>query len=210
MIKKQSSPMTRNRSLLFLIAFFCIAIGLPAEAGSERPGKLEQAEALYDLGDHDLAYRQYLALAKDGHPLAQYRVSYMLAIGLGTREDAVESLAWAVLAKENAGEILEEYQDAVAAMVPGKSRKKAQKKADYYLRRWGDGVAAKNEGTMAKSSEGGCTGSRLAGNCGASSGGGGYWIVWNEDRSGDPLQKDVLRQINASIGPELDRLASES
>lgn len=202
--------MIPKRSWLFLIALLFMAIALPALASSKEQGKLEQAESLYELGDHDRAYRQYLALAKDGHPLAQYRVSYMLAMGLGTREDAVESLAWAVLAKENTGEILEEYQGVVAAMVPGKSRKKAQKKADYYLRRWGDEVSAKNEGTMAKRSEGGCTGSRLAGNCGSSSSGSGYWIVWTEDRSSDPSQKDVLQQINASILPKLDNLLSES
>jgi len=191
--------MIQGRQLPFLLALLLLGAACDAPANNGDPGRLDGAAVSYDSGNYEQAYDAYLKLAKAGNPLAQYRVSYMLAMGLGTREDVVESLAWAVVASEGVNGSLDAYRSAVASLVPGKARKKALKKADYYLRRWGDEDSSREGGTLARSSEGGCTGSRLAGNCGASSGGGAYWISWPEDRSGDPEQKQLLREMNETV-----------
>ena len=191
--------MKQGHRLPFLLALALLGAAFTAEASNGAPSRLDVAAMSYDSGNFQQAYYEYLKLAKDGSPLAQYRVSYMLAMGLGTREDVIESLAWAVVASETVDGPLDDYRSVVASLVPGKARKKAMKKADYYLRRWGSEDASREGGTLARSSEGGCTGSRLAGNCGASAGGGSYWISWPEDRSSDPQQKQVLRDINDTV-----------
>jgi len=191
--------MTHGRRLPILLALVLLGAAFDATASNGSPSRLDGAAVSYDSGNYEQAFYEYLKLAKAGSPLAQYRVSYMLAMGLGTREDAVESLAWAVVASENVDGSLDAYRSAVASLVPGKQRKKALKKADYYLRRWGDEDTSREGRTLARSSEGGCTGSRLAGNCGASSGGGSYWISWPEDRSNDPQHKQMLRDMNESV-----------
>jgi TPR repeat protein len=189
--------MTMYRFLVALVILCCAVAAAPAMASQLQTGQMDPAAALYERGDYAGAYKQYLARAKDGDVFAQYRVSYMHAMGLGTRPDAVESLAWAVLAAEGDNSDLDRFQDAVAALVPGKERKKAQKKADYYLRRWGNQDSG--GGTLAKNSEGICTGSRLAGNCGGGGSSDSVWISWGQDRSNDPEQKGRIEELNRSI-----------
>jgi hypothetical protein len=192
--------MTLNRRLLLALPVLCgLTITMPAHVNAEFGPKPDLAAALYDRGEHSNAYREYLKLAKDGESFAQYRVSYMLAMGLGTDADPVDSLAWAVVAATSAEGELDSYQEAIAASVPSKARKKAQKRVDYFLRRWGTGQYSKSGNTLAWSSEGGCTGSRLAGNCGKGSSGSSYWIAWDEDRSNDPAQRELIRKINDFI-----------
>jgi len=188
-----------GRRLPFLLALVLLGAAFNGVASNGDSGRLHGAAVSYDSGNYDQAFYEYLKLAKAGSPLAQYRVSYMLAMGLGTRENVIESLAWAVVASEAVDGHLDDYRSAVASLVPGKARKKALKKADYYLRRWGDDEASREGGTLARSSEGGCTGSRLAGNCGNSTGGSSYWMSWPEDRSSDPEQKQVLRDMNEAL-----------
>ena len=191
--------MSQGHRLPILLVLVLLGAVFNVTASNGSPSRLDGAAVSYDSGNYEQAFYEYLKLAKAGNPLAQYRVSYMLAMGLGTREDVVESLAWAVVASENVDGPLDAYRSAVASLIPGEERKKAQKKADYYLRRWGDDGAPRGGGTLARSSEGGCTGSRLAANCGASAGGGSYWISWPKDRSNDPEHKQLLREMNESL-----------
>jgi hypothetical protein len=191
--------MNQGHRLPFLLALVLLGAAITATGNNGDPVQLDGAAVSYDSGQYEQAYDAYLKLAKDGSPLAQYRVSYMLAMGLGTREDVIESLAWAVVASKTVEGPLDAYRNAVAALIPGKERKKALKKADYYLRRWGNEDTSRAGGTLARSSEGGCTGSRLAGNCGASAGGGSYWISWPEDRSSDPEQKQVIQDMDKTV-----------
>jgi hypothetical protein len=205
--------MTSLRSLPIIIPLLC---GLFAAnlvlASTEPAGRAGAAAAEFERGDYKSAFKRYVKLAKDGDAFAQYRVSYMELMGLGTKADVVEAMAWAVLAAESGHEDLIRYQDAVATAVPSKKRKKAQAKTDYYLRRWGR-VDDAGGGTLARPSEGVCTGSRLARNCGQGSDGAGKWIAWNDDRSADPAQKRRFEELDLSIqrnASEIREHASDS
>lgn len=183
--------------LMRLLAALVFALSATAVAANAAQPETQRATAFYEQGDFSKAYKEYKKAAKDGDTFAQYRMSYMSLMGLGTKADAVESLAWAVLAAEGKNESLDQYRSAVAAMVPSKHRKKAEKKADYYLRRWGDKDMAGGE-VLARSSEGGCTGSRLAGNCGSGTSG-AYWISWGQDKSSDPAHRNEIEALNEAI-----------
>lgn len=187
------------RSLTIMIVLLCgITAGSPALANAGSADRAGAAAAEFDRGEYKSALKHYVKLAKDGDTFAQYRVSYMELMGLGTKSDVVEAMAWAVLAAESGHEELVRYQDAVATVVPSNKRKKAQARTDYFLRRWGR-VDNSGGGTLARSSEGVCTGSRLARNCGQGSDGAGKWIAWSDDRSADPAQKRQLEELNQSI-----------
>lgn len=188
-----------SRLPLRLAALCLMATAVLGLASIQAGAAQHQAASAYAQGDYESAYRDYLKSAKKGDAYAQYRVSFMSALGLGTEVDPVESMAWAIVAEQSTGELLSDYLSALAALVPAKDRKKTQKKADYFLRRWGDDDSRDSGGGLARPSEGGCTGSRLRANCGASAGGGSYWISWGQDRSGDPKQRQVLQQIDQTL-----------
>jgi hypothetical protein len=126
--------------------------------------------------------------------------------GLGTEANIVESMAWAVLAAESKDASLTSYETAVAAMVPGELRRKAQSRADYYVRRWGRGDSGGH--TLARSSEGGCTGSRLAGNCDMGGSTAGGWIIWGADKSSDPAHRQRIEELNQTIVDNASQLAT--
>jgi hypothetical protein len=185
------------------------AMMTPTLASSGTDGPFGKAATAYEQGDYRSAYKQYVKLAKKGDTFSQYRVSYMSLMGLGTGVDPVEAMAWAVVAAELDHETLGRYESAVAAMVPGELRKKAQQRADYYLRRWGredrDGGR-----TLASTSEGSCTGSRLAANCGQAETGGAKWIAWGADKSRDPEHRRQIEELNELILQSAAQLASNN
>ena len=186
--------MTTIRLLLFLLACCFLLVAASATAASDSAAQIDGAQVLYEQGDFKAAYKQYLKRAKKGDTFAQYRVSYMHATGLGADIDPIESLAWAVLATEGGPRGLGKYQDAVAALVPEKERRKAQKKTDTFRRRWD----RDNYGGRSTPS-GGCTGTRLSANCGGSTSVSGPRIPWGEDFSADPAQKQRVEELNESI-----------
>jgi TPR repeat protein len=191
--------MTLFRSLTVLTVLFCgITAATPALANAGAADRGGAAAAEFEQGDYKSAFKRYLKLAKDGDAFAQYRVSYMELMGLGTKADVVEAMAWAVVAAESGHEELIRYQNAVATVVPSNKRKKAQARTDYYLRRWGPDDDSRG-GTLARASEGVCTGSRLARNCGQGSDGAGKWIAWGDDHSSDPAQKRRFEELDQSI-----------
>jgi hypothetical protein len=186
--------MTTIRLLFFLLACCCVLVAAPATADAGSAAQIDEAQALYEQGDFKAAYKQYLKRAKKGDTFAQYRVSYMHAMGLGADIDPIESLAWAVLATEAGPSGLGKYQDAIAALVPEKERRKAQKKTDTFRSRWD----RDNYGSRSHSG-GGCTGTRLSANCGGSTSVGGPRIPWGEDFSADPAHKQRVEELNESI-----------
>jgi hypothetical protein len=186
--------MTTARFCFAVLASCCVFLSLPLAADSQEQAQPDKAQALYDKGDYSGAYKQFLKRAKKDDNLARYRVSYMLAMGLGVEFDPIESLAWAVLATDNGATGLGRYQDAVAALVPENERRKAQKTTDNFRRRWD----RKNYNSRAHSG-GGCTGSKLSANCGGSTKVSSPRIPWGEDRSGDPAQKQLIEDMNRSI-----------
>jgi TPR repeat protein len=190
--------MFRSRLPAIVLAILCALFLTPLPASSGQGDALGNAAALYDAGNYEAAYKQYSKLAKKGDVFSQYRMSYMTLMGLGTRADVVESLAWAMVAAESPLDSLKKYRAAVAALVPSDQREKAENKTGTYLRRW-SGDKNATEDAMASVYRGGCTGTRLAKNCYADEGSGGAWIPWGEDRSGDPAQKERIEQINQDI-----------
>ena len=173
-----------------------LATTAPALANASGPRA--EASAFYNGGDYNAAYKRYLKLAKSGDAFAQYRVSYMELTGQGTRADVIDALAWAVVAAEHDIEELRDYRDAVAAMVPAKQRKKAQSKADYFVRRWGQEDDS-GGASRSRSSGSDCTGSRLSSYCDEGSGGASVWIAWGEDRSQDPQHRTRIDELNQVI-----------
>jgi hypothetical protein len=189
-----------RRILAIALTFFCALALTPALLHAAQSGQ-DKAASLYQRGDYDKAYKQYQQRARDGDTFAQYRVSYMTLMGLGTRPDVIESMAWAVLAAEGDDRALDDYQAAVAAMVPADLRRKAEKQADYFMRRW-----SKDEdygSDRAEHSGGGCTGSRLAENCNRGGSSGGYRIAWDQDKSRDPAQRQHIEELNEAISEDV-------
>lgn len=188
--------MTALRFPLLLLALTAAVLAAPQSALANAGHPRDEAAAYYDSGDYATAYKRYLKLAKSGDAFAQYRVSYMTLVGRGTRSDVVEAMAWAVVASEHDHEQLDTYRGAVAALVPADKRKKAQSRADYFVRRYGKDD--RNSGSS-RSAGGTCTGSRIARNCDESGSGGAAWIAWGEDRSEDPAQRTRIEELNRAI-----------
>lgn len=202
--------MNRFRLPALALAILCAVLPAPALANSGNNDRHGGAAALYERGDYAGAYKQYLKLAKGGDTFAQYRLSYMSLKGLGTEANIVESMAWAVVAAESEHASLTSYESAVAAMVPGELRKKAQSRADYYVRRWGREDRGGGGQMLARSSEGGCTGSRLAGNCDMGGSSGAGWITWGADKSSDPAHRQRIEELNQTIVDNAAQLGARS
>ena len=174
----------------YLILAICFAIAATLPAGflvaAEQP---DEASILYQQGDYANAIKSYEKQARAGETFARYRLSYMYAVGLGTKPDPVKSVAWAMLAEESGARGLADYRKAVAALVPEKNRRKAQRTTDTYRRRF----------DQQKSARGDCTGSRLSAACGGARTSGGRRIVWEEDLSEDPGQLELIKSMNESL-----------
>jgi hypothetical protein len=126
----------------------------------------KEADSYYEKGDYSAAYKKYLNLAKKGDSFSQYRVSFMNLQAQGVKsEDIVEAFAWSVLAAQNGQPDLVKYRKAVSAMVPENQRRKAERKIDYYMRRWGNIAIAQDAIVGARKQTRDCTGSRLGMRC---------------------------------------------
>lgn len=147
---------------LMLLAFSACVL---AATASRYQQAQREADSLYDAGKHDKALKAYLKLAKKGDSFSQYRVSYMHLQGLGDEEDVVEAFAWAYLAAQNRQKELIEYRDAVSGLVPEKHQRKAERRVDYYMRKWGNRAIADDATRGARHELRSCTGSRLGTRC---------------------------------------------
>lgn len=153
-------------SSITAMVFALVISPLSYAAQSEYDAWQEDADRVYASGDYPKAYSKYLKLAKKGDSFSQYRVSYMNLEALGMNEaDVVEAFAWAVLAAQSGQSELVKYRRAVAEMVPENKQRKALRKVDFYMRRWGNIALAQDAIVGAREQTRDCTGSRLGQRC---------------------------------------------
>lgn len=155
------------KTISFVILLFLLGAPLHSIAAQKSAyvSKQEQADRLYDQGKYNEALNLYLRLAKQGDAFSQYRVSYMYLLGQGHEEDIVEAFAWSYLAAQRREDPLIDYRDTVARLVPSELQKKAMRRLDYYMRKWGDRQLASDMITTTKHELRECTGSRLGTRC---------------------------------------------
>jgi len=147
--------------------FFMFMVGEAAAAAqvSKYHALQQQADALYAKGEYQQAMKQYLSLAKKGDTFSQYRVSYMYLEGQGTESDLIESFAWAFLSAQNYQKDLVQYRDTVSSLIPEDQQRKATRRVDYYMRKWGNRAIAQEAVDGARRELRDCTGSRLGTRC---------------------------------------------
>ena len=81
--------------IIFLVFLF---------TGCERVD-LESAEAAYDAGDYETAFKEYLYLAEKGNALSQHNLGVMYQDGSGVSQDDAEALKWYRKAAEQGNEL---------------------------------------------------------------------------------------------------------
>ncbi len=153
--------------LMIAVLALSVISASPTEAAKKSAyvSKQEQADQLYAKARYPEALKLYLQLAKQGDSFSQYRVSYMYLEGQGHEENIVEAFAWSYLAAQNKSDPLVDYRDTVAKMVPRDQQRKAMRKLDYYMRKWGNRQLASDMITQTKRELNECTGSRLGTRC---------------------------------------------
>lgn len=188
------------RAIYVIAVFLCAFSVMPLDAqASTSVTKSDEAASFFDNGEYSAAYKRYLKLAKDGDLFAQYRVSFMKLTGLGTKANASEAMAWAVVAAKSGDAELVRYREAVAELVPVKKRKSTERKATTYVRRWGPEDARYDDAEPVGGSGASCTGSRLHRNCFSHGAKPSVQIAWGEDLSGDPAQRERIEELNREI-----------
>lgn len=153
---------------VFTCLWLALLAATPPLTAAESKYHQEQrhADSLYDQGQYEEAMKRYLRLAKKGDAFSQYRVSYMHLEALGEEEeDLIEAFAWATLAAQNRQKELVDYRDAVGSLVPEKYHRKALRRVDYYMRKWGNAAIADDAARGARRELRNCTGSRLGNRC---------------------------------------------
>jgi TPR repeat protein len=193
-------PVKTQLATSVLAVLFCALSLVPntTQALTEPELKGEVA-SLYNDGEYKDAYKQYLKMAKDGDTFSQYRVSYMILMGLGTKKKASEAMAWAVLASKSGHGDLMKYREAVAGQVPVKKRKDAERKATSYMRRWGPKDVLDDNSASVGASGTDCPGSRLARSCSSQGAQSLVQIAWGDDLSEDPAQMDLISELDRVI-----------
>ena len=154
-----------SRFSALVLALIVCGTAVHAAEPSKYHALQQHADSLYDQGDYGAAMKQYLALAKRGDTFSQYRVSYMYLEGQGLPSDVIESFAWASLSAQNYQKDLVLYRNIVSSLVPGDEQRKAARRVDYYMRRWGNRAIAQDAVKGARRELRDCTGSRLGTRC---------------------------------------------
>lgn len=67
---------------------------LAASVGSAFAVDLNSAQAAYDKGEFEDAFKQFLSLAEDGNALAQSSTGVMYDMGQGTQKDYDKAVQW--------------------------------------------------------------------------------------------------------------------
>jgi TPR repeat protein len=73
---------------LVVLALFCSSIGAAFAVD------LVSAQAAYDKGDFEGAFKQFLSLAEEGNALAQSSTGVMYDMGQGTTKDYSKAVEW--------------------------------------------------------------------------------------------------------------------
>ena len=126
-----------------------------------------RADALLAEGDEKKALKAYENLGRAGDHDAQYLVSVFYAQGRGTKQDFIEAYGWSVLAAEAELDKLDQHSADLYAQIDESKRKKADKKANSMVRKYGkEALEVKAKRLSERGAgrrAGSCTGSRL--NC---------------------------------------------
>lgn len=151
-----------------LIGFSALVFSAVAWSSSGAGSYAERqalADRLYDRGDYSQALDEYEYLARRGDRFSQYRLSVMHLLSQGTDQDPADAFAWAVLAAQGGQDDLVDYARTIASLMPEDQTRRAQRRADYFLRRWGDRELARQAVDGARRELRNCTGSRLGQRC---------------------------------------------
>jgi uncharacterized protein len=93
-IQQEHHPMQIIRSII-------LALGLVVAGGVAAVGQdFEKGKVAYDRGDYQVALKEWLPLAEQGHAAAQYNLGQMYRNGNGVAQDYAEAVRWYRLAAE--------------------------------------------------------------------------------------------------------------
>ena len=88
---KPSSPLILTLSACLLAA---MAFTVGAHAQAKENANFEAGIAAYQANDLPLAYKTFLAAAKEGHVDSQFNVALMYEQGIGVGKDEKEAVVW--------------------------------------------------------------------------------------------------------------------
>ncbi|MEZ5463028.1 tetratricopeptide repeat protein [Dokdonella sp.] len=88
------SPLSLKVRALGACLLVCLAVSFQARAQGGGNAHFEAGIAAYEANDLSLAYREFLAAARQGHADSQYNLALMYEQGLGVGQDESEAVAW--------------------------------------------------------------------------------------------------------------------
>ena len=151
--------------IVFTFVSLMLFFALQAPVVMAATWKEDQAEAdqYYETEEYQKAFKMYFKLAKMGVSHSQDRVSTMYASGDGTKLNLTEAYGWSVLAAQRGAGDMANKRDGLLEQV--NDRKKAEKKANKLMSKYGREALKKKADSKAKlkqnTKSGGCTGSKL-------------------------------------------------
>jgi uncharacterized protein len=81
-------------TILALSACFLATLAVEANAQARKNSNFEAGIAAYEANNLPLAYKEFLAAAKEGHPDSQFNVALMYERGIGVDKDEKEAVSW--------------------------------------------------------------------------------------------------------------------
>lgn len=146
--------------LVFILMFVS---GAPCALAADWKEDQARADQYYEAGEYNQAFKIYYTLAKMGVSHSQDRVSHMYENGQGKKINLEEAYAWSVLAAQRGSAEKVKRRDSLLQEV--KNKKKAEKKADKLMTKYGREALQKKAESRARlkhnTKSGGCTGSKL-------------------------------------------------
>lgn len=150
-------------ALLIISCIFFFALQAPVASAATWKEDQAKADQLYEAGEFGKAFKMYVKLGKMGVSHSQDRVSQMYERGEGTKVNLNEAYAWSVLAAQRGAKSKVSRRDNL--LEQSTDRKKAEKKADKLMSKYGRAALQKKADSKAKlkhnTKSGGCTGSKL-------------------------------------------------
>ena len=149
--------------LIVVCSMFFFALQAPVALAATWKDDQAKADQFYEAGDFNKAFKMYVKLGKIGVSHSQDRVSRMYENGEGTKTNLTEAYAWSVLAAQRGATEKVSRRDSL--LEENSDRKKAEKKADKLMSKYGRVALQKKADSKAKlkhnTKSGGCTGSKL-------------------------------------------------
>ena len=149
--------------LIVICSMLLFALQAPVAWAATWKEDQAKADQLYEAGEFSKAFKIYVKLGKIGVSHSQDRVSIMYENGEGTKTNLAEAYAWSVLAAQRGATDKMSRRDSL--LEENSDRKKAEKKADKLMSKYGRVALQKKADSKAKlkhnTKSGGCTGSKL-------------------------------------------------